>query len=399
MTRSWILGEKFSQRYPHLDGIDALWHKKWQFPCTRSLYPFHDGAYEDFEPIFRTLIEKNINDGYTDEYTKEFIPTAERLVKEGDDAKESGDKARAVELYKRACTVYRIARFPYICSDLKTKIYDTQNEIYLKAASLWDVQLYEEVIPHTTAKGDDKRKIPLFVRLPTGATKERPCPAILLMTGLDGHRPDNTTRSDEFLARGWASVIADIPGTADCPADRKDPASPDRLWTAVLDWMQEQGVFDMKKIVVWGLSMGGYYAIRAAHTHAKRLAGSVAQGAGHHLFFEREWLEQADNHEYPFAALPAMSMKFGYKDPEEFMNNAQKDFSLVTNGIVDMDSTRLLLINGTHDGLMPIEDSMLLMEYGKPKEARFFTGLLHMGYPPANGSVYPWMEQVMATAS
>jgi hypothetical protein len=28
---------------------------------------------------------------------------------------------------------------------------------------------------------------------------------------------------------------------------------------------------------------------------------------------------------------------------------------------------------------------------------RFFTGLLHMGYPPANGSVYPWMEQVMAS--
>jgi hypothetical protein len=28
---------------------------------------------------------------------------------------------------------------------------------------------------------------------------------------------------------------------------------------------------------------------------------------------------------------------------------------------------------------------------------RFFTGLLHMGYPPANGSVYPWMERVMAS--
>ena len=52
---------------------------------------------------------------------------------------------------------------------------------------------------------------------------------------------------------------------------------------------------------------------------------------------------------------------------------------------------------GTLDGLMPIEDSMMLFEYGSPKEARFFPGALHMGYPMANLSVYPWMEKVMAT--
>ena len=28
---------------------------------------------------------------------------------------------------------------------------------------------------------------------------------------------------------------------------------------------------------------------------------------------------------------------------------------------------------------------------------RFFPGALHMGYPMANASVYPWMESVMAS--
>lgn len=46
---------------------------------------------------------------------------------------------------------------------------------------------------------------------------------------------------------------------------------------------------------------------------------------------------------------------------------------------------------------MPIEDSMLLFEHGSPKEARFFPGALHMGYPLANSAVYPWMEQVIAS--
>lgn len=159
--------------------------------------------------------------------------------------------------------------------------------------------------------------------------------------------------------------------------------------------MEKQGTFNMRKIVAWGLSAGGHNAIRAAHTHASRLAGCVGQGAGTHHFFSRAWLEKAKDHEYPWTLLPAIREKFGYATEEDLLNNAQRDFSLVETQVVDRPSCRLLLVNGTHDGLMPIEDSMLLFEYGSPKEARFFTGLLHMGYPPANGSVYPWMEQVM----
>lgn len=49
-----------------------------------------------------------------------------------------------------------------------------------------------------------------------------------------------------------------------------------------------------------GLSCGGYYAVRIAHTHKDQLRGSVAQGAGVHRWFERSWLDNVDGHEYPF---------------------------------------------------------------------------------------------------
>lgn len=104
-----------------------------RFPCQRSLYPFHDGKYEDFEPIFETLIKKDINSGYTDEYTREFISTAEKLVAEADNIAASSPK-EASDLYLRACTVYRIARFPYLNSPYKKEVYDAQNKAYLKAA-------------------------------------------------------------------------------------------------------------------------------------------------------------------------------------------------------------------------------------------------------------------------
>lgn len=241
----WILGDKFDQVYPHLASINDLWTKKWKFPCERSLYPFHDGQYEDFAPIFETLIQKGIHDGYTDEYTREFLPTAERLAKQGDAAlaggggdSDSDREAAAQALYLRACAVYRIARFPYINSALKREAYAAQKATYMKAAARFACPIADVAIPHTAGTPDDEGTVvPLYVRYPaSGASREKPCPAVLLMCGLDGHRPDNTVRSNEFTARGWASVIVDIPGTADCPADRKDPTSAERLWTSILDW-------------------------------------------------------------------------------------------------------------------------------------------------------------------
>lgn len=190
-------------------------YKKWKFPCERSLYPFHDGKYEDFAPIFETLIKKGIYDGYSDEYTKEFLSTAEDLVSQADEATKSSDKTTAIAIYLRACAVYRIARFPYINSPVKTAAYEAQKAAYMKAAALFECPIEDIEIPHTAGtKEDEGTKVPLYVRWPKGASKEKPVPAVLLMCGLDGHRPDNTVRSDEFLKRGWASVIVDIPGTA-----------------------------------------------------------------------------------------------------------------------------------------------------------------------------------------
>lgn len=429
-------------RMPHHEGIKALWETKWKFPCTKSLYPFHDGKFEDFEPVFNSLIERNINDGTSPEYTMSFFAPAEALIREANSLLAEAEVAEASSLYLRACALLRIARFPYITSQprincaVKWQAWQRQKEIYLHASSHWDSPVQEIMVPHISGKVDEGESIPVYVRLPAEpdglsrpmefsdtddevlveevedahklqthqdkararATKGRRSghPVVIIMTGLDGYRPDNTLRCDEFLVRGWASIVVEIPGTADCPADPADPESPDRLWDSLFEWMWRHGQFDMHKVMVWGLSSGGYYAIRIAHTHRADLAGVVAQGAGCHYFYDPEWLDKADGHEYPFQLTPAMAMKHGYSSVEEYKKGAQKKFSLLETGIIQEPSTKLLLVNGVQDGLMPIEDSIMLCEYGTPKECRFFTGALHMGYPLANNSVYPWMEEVMS---
>ena len=85
-------------------------------------------------------------------------------------------------------------------------------------------------------------------------------------------------------------------------------------------------------------------------------------------------------------------------------------FSLLENGIIDQPSCRLLLINVRHfekleiwgvhtdndiqgmlDELFPIEDSMLMMQHGSIKEARFFQGIKHMGEPYAMPMAVEWV--------
>lgn len=349
--------------------------------------------------------QNDINDGYGDEYTEAFFPIAESLITQADELMSLGgedEKQNASRLYLRAACLYRIARFPYISSfptptpGPKWKAWTRQKEIYLRAASTWACPVTEEWIPHHAPWTRDRSEIPVYVRLPKH-TSSGPPPVVLLVTGLDGYRPDNTGRLDEFLKHGWAAIVAEIPGTADCPCDPADPLSPDRLFTSILDWMAAQDSFDMHHVMVWGLSAGGYYAIRVAHTHRERLRGAVAQGAGCHHFFDKAWIEGAEGREYPFELAPAMAAKHGYASIAAFKAEAQKKFSLLENGILDGESCRLLLVNGTGDGLMPIEDSLLPFQHGGPKEGRFFEGALHMGYPRANEAVYPWMESVMDT--
>ena len=250
--------------------------------------------------------QENINDPFTDAYTNAFLPVVDALQAEAASAADYDHPDRASDLYRRAAVVLRIARFPYVSphtrpdNALKRAAFERQKDVYMRAAGTWKPAINEVLIPHTHGTGLDGAHIPLYVRVPEEAGAAHRVPAVILLTGLDGYRPDNSQRTHEIVNRGWGAVICEIPGTADCPADPADPASPDRLLSSVLEYMGQREEFDMGRVAVWGLSAGGFYAIRAACTHRERLVGSVAHGPGSHHFLGGEWLSRVNDHEYPF---------------------------------------------------------------------------------------------------
>jgi len=238
----------------------------------------------------------------------------------------------------------------------------------------------EVKIPHKHKIEGEGDTVPVNSLLPPGASASNPCPLVLIITGLDGYRTELAVWQQGWLQQGVGTVIAEIPGTGDSPALTTDPTSPDRQWSSVLDWIDAQQEVDSKKIVVWGFSTGGYYALRVAHTHKDQLMACISLGGGAHHMFDREWLEEVNKLEYPFDLANTLTYKYGYPDLESFIKEAHK-FSLLNDGTLSKPCTKVLLVNGNDDEIFPIDDMFVALENGQPKLARMVKGKKHMGEP------------------
>jgi Esterase FrsA-like len=397
--------------FTHHDSVSALWFQKWRTLCAAGIYPFTDAKVGDFDPIFAELIETSNDDPgilyRPDDYAKPFLPIAQQLVAQAEDALAKGSTHEAKDLFLRAAAVYRMARFPIARSPLGQAAWEQGKSAYEQGGRLLDPPSVPVAIPFAhvdTSAGDRDVAIQAYLRLPKGTKPEGGWPVVLFICGLDAYKTDHTPRTQEHVDRGYATLIFEIPGTGDCPAAPNDPISPDRLMSSVIDWVVANAPryeFDEQKIVARGISTGGYYAFRIAHTHADRLFAAVAQGGGCHHMFDAAWIHAQNQMEYPFALADAMAYKFGYRDADSVRAVAQyaadaHKFSLVDSGIVGTPTCKLLVINGMEDSIFPIEDSIIVAIQGDKKDLVARGNRGHMGNPGAEDILYEWIDNAVA---
>ncbi|PRY41544.1 alpha/beta hydrolase family protein [Umezawaea tangerina] len=396
--------------FAHHDSVSALWSRKWRAPCAAGIYPFTDGRVEDFEPVFAELGRISGDDPAIlhrpDDYAKPFFPVADRLSAAAREAEANGHAAEARDLHLRAAAVHRIARFPVNRSPLGQEAWEKGKAAYERGGRLLDPPSTPVDVPFThadTTAGDLDAAIPVYLRLPRGPKPAGGWPVLLFICGLDAYRTDHTPRTQAHVDRGFATVSFEIPGTGDCPAAPADPTSPDRLMSSVLDWVADTAAehgFDPGKVFARGISTGGYYAFRVAHTHADRLSAVVAQGGGCHHMFDADWIGAQNRMEYPFALSDALAHKFGYRDPDPAVAVARyaaeaRKFSLVDSGVLDAPSCRMLVINGMEDSIFPIEDSIIVATRGSGKDLVVRGDRGHMGNPGAEDVLYDWLDEAV----
>ncbi len=345
--------------------VKELW-EMWKPRVKMHMYPFPYARYEDMDRVMTSLVSYD-----HDKWAAAFSAVAEPYEEKAAEDEKTGNTTSAKENYLLAYQYYRMARYPTINSEGKKVAYRKSQEMLFNAAQYFDIPIQRVEIPFSGKSGEGDR-IVAYLRTPKKGSA--PFPVLFSWGGIDGYKEEHL--NDSALEHGLATLAIDGPGVGDSPIKGSEDA--ERLFGTVIDWIGTQNILNPQKVGIYGQSTGGYWAVKVAHVYKDKVVCAISQGGPVHFGFQPEWFPTQEKGEYAFEVFETLGFAFGKSGYEEWAQYAPK-LSLLTQGILDNPSAPLLLVNGKHDTLFPIQDYYLLLEHGSPKCARFYeTG--HMGF-------------------
>ncbi len=174
-------------------------------------------------------------------------------------------------------------------------------------------------------------------------------PLILLLPGLDSTKEEFFYWENVFLQRGLATFSLDGPGQGECGYHSVIRADYEAAVSAALDVLARRPDIDPNRIGVAGVSLGGYYAARAA-AYEPRLK-AAAGNCGPYDFAEC------------WDCLPSLSRAaFQYHSGAKGPADARlKAATLSLEGAAQRIRQPLLVIHGRQDRLIPWEQALKIV--------------------------------------
>jgi len=288
-------------------------------------------------------------------------------------AKAASDPRAADANFIKAWRLYYFGQWPAPTSAGKQAAYRRAIDAYLQHARYFDPPLEVVRIPYRAGE------IVGYLRLP--ATAPRPVPLVLAISGLDSRKETVAETYAAALPQGIGFFAVDSPGTGEAP--RKADETADDIYSRVLDYLATRSEIDRNRIIVHGQSFGGYWAAKLAHTEANRLAGAVVQSPPIHRTFQPDFFRgRMYTREYLFDLLPASLFVYGLKSADELITFLPK-MSLQAQDLLGKPTAPILIVGGTKDTQVPIDDLQLLLNSGsEPREAWINPAGGHMGRTP-----------------
>jgi esterase FrsA len=195
---------------------------------------------------------------------------------------------------------------------------------------------------------------------------ERP-PVVIGIAGSDLWRDYAAITMRSFLPHGIAGITVDMPGTGDAPLSGR-PGS-ERIYSAIIDYVQARPDLDGQRIIVRGESWGSYWAARVGIAEAKRLKGVVFQSGPVDAYFQKSWQEKAfHTREFLFDYVESRLHMLGVSSVEEAYQ-LMPTLSLKNDDLLVRPMPPMLVIGGAKDTQVPYSDTELLLKSGSPKYA------------------------------
>jgi dipeptidyl aminopeptidase/acylaminoacyl peptidase len=196
--------------------------------------------------------------------------------------------------------------------------------------------------------------------------------------GLDSCKEETDAYEQPFLARGIATLVFDGPGQGEGEYDFAIRGDYEKAVGAVLDFVATRADLDANRIGLWGVSLGGYYAPRAAAFDPRIKACIALSGP------------------YDFAAcwsgLPELTREaFRVRSHSKTQDDARRHAATLSlSGVASRITCPIFIMTGKLDRVVPWQDAeRLAREVRGPVELL----ILDDGNHVANNRGYRWRLQ------
>jgi pimeloyl-ACP methyl ester carboxylesterase len=278
-----------------------------------------------------------------------WVNVAHQVIANGEADEAKGRRLSAGIKYQRA------AGYLLAAERMQSRDYAPRWEAYRKGLAMFrkGVELQGLGVEFVDIPYEGSTYPALFVR--AAARDGRPAPVLVSCNGLDSMKEQifGAGNPAAFAARGVSTLVIDQPGTgAALRLNGLTGRHDSEAWASrAVDYLLTRNDVDPQRIGMFGLSLGGYFAPRAA-AFEKRFALCAVMGANHN-WGEMQKRRQAREGDRPVPHYwDHVMWVFGKKTIEEFMAWAP---AMDLNGVVEKIDVPFLVTHGEGDRQIPVE--------------------------------------------
>ena len=293
-----------------------------------------------------------------DEWARSWVKNGDLHMKQAQSLAASSP-ALAREAYMSAWRYYGFGAWPTQNTAEKKRAHALATSAFRAYANLASPAMEVVRIPF------EGKEIIGYLQRPLGVDKP---PLVITIGGLDSYKEFVVDQyGASYLKSKLAYLALDMPGTGESPV--KIAPGVERLFSRVIDALQNRTDIDPERIGFQGGSWGGHWSVRMAYAEPVRLKAVVNWAGPVHTYFQREWqLKALGTREYLFDLFPARAAVYGVDTLEDFLAYGPK-MSMKDSGALGKPSAPMLLVNGEKDTQVPIDDLYILLKQGAPKES------------------------------
>ncbi len=318
--------------------------------------------------------------GNWSDWAPEWMATARVHEAMGEAAWDEGRRITAVECFLAASRCYHLSYF--------LSVDDLEGHAHGLAKM---VECHDRVLPYL-APPVEKVTIPFqdadlagLLSIPGGSIPgiRRPAPLVILLPGLDSTKENRHGARAALLRRGLAVLSLDGPGQGEISTKLPIRHDYEVAVSAAIDAIESRDDIDAARVGLIGVSLGGYYACRAA-AFEHRVTAAVANCGPYD--FGACWDE-----------LPGVTRgafrHYSWSSSDE--EAKEKAGALDLNGVAEKITQPLVVVHGMFDPLIGVDQARRIAD--EAPNATLLTiddathGISNLGY-----KAEPWVNDWMA---